>query len=76
MCSSCGLTRDFIAFSKLDFDSPVNDKSKFVYSWFLLQFIVRSIFTLNPSLVTSGLKKKDLWMSAFSGILVFLFLWI
>ena len=76
MCGSCGLTRDFISFSHLNFDSPINSKSKFVYVWFLGQFFFRTILTFYPNTLNSTLKKVDLVVSIISGIFVFLSLWI
>ena len=75
-CNSCGLTRDFIAYSHLDFSDPINENSKFVYIWFLFQFILRSIITLKPSYIGARLMKVDLVLTILSGTLAFIPLWI
>ncbi len=75
-CSSCGLTRDFIAFTHLDFRSPINDQSIFVYLWFLFHLIIRSILILRPKCINPNLMKWDLMISLLTGIVVFLPFWI
>jgi len=40
-CSSCGLTRDFLSFIRLDFNSPINKASFGVFIFFVAQIIYR-----------------------------------
>lgn len=75
-CKSCGLTRDFISFTHLDFRSPLNSQSIFVFLWFLFQLIGRAILAMISSSITPKLIKYDLYISVFTGILVFLPFWI
>ena len=74
-CSSCGLTRDFISFTHFNFKSPINDKSIFVFVWFLAQFLMRIVIMIKPTLISQKLKWYDLVISASSVILLFLLFW-
>jgi len=75
-CNSCGLTRDFISFSHFDFKSPINSQSIFVYFWFLIQLIGRSIVLLRRSVINTRLKIIDFVLSIVTGIGVFLPFWL
>ena len=75
-CKSCGLTRDFVSFTKLDFSSPINNQSISVFTWFVLQFVLRINFVAFSSRLGRKVMKTDLIASLISGILVFLPFWI
>ncbi len=74
-CKSCGLTRDFIAFSHLDFRSPINKHSIFIFVWFLFQLIGRTVIVLRLRSIDSKLIMYDFIILLFTGILVFLPFW-
>lgn len=75
-CKSCGLTRDFVSFNQLDFDNPINEHSLKLYTWFLLQLLIRILLLLIPSGVRSKLIVYDLIFLMVSAIYVFVPLWI
>ena len=75
-CNSCGLTRDFIAFSHLNFQTPINEQSVFVFLWFWFQFILRIIIILLPSRLRSKVVMLDIIFCVVSGITVFIPFWI
>jgi len=76
VCESCGLTRDFISFAHLEFRSPINQQSIFVFLWFFLQWIARIILAFLPFSTSAKLKWVDLFLSAITCVLVFLPFWI
>jgi len=75
-CKSCGLTRDFVSFTHLDFKSPINDQSIFVFIWFVLQFLIRIVLVFLTSRMNDKVMKYDLIISLLSGIIVFLPFWL
>jgi hypothetical protein len=75
-CNSCGLTRDFRSFSHLNFNNPINSQSIIVYSWFMLQFLIRILLIQIPSNLRDRVVKFDIIFSIVSGIGVFLPFWI
>lgn len=75
-CKSCGLTRDFISFTHLDFESPVNEQSIYVILWFLIQLLVRVVLVTRSNLIGPKLKWTDLILSTCSAIFVFFPFWI
>lgn len=74
-CNSCGLTRDFKSFSHFNFKSPLNSHSIFVYSWFMLQFILRLILIQIPSNYRDMVVRFDIIFTTLSGLAVFLPFW-
>jgi len=76
VCSSCGLTRDFSSFLHLDFKSPINEQSIFVFIWFVFQLIVRVVLVMLSSIVSTKMMIYDMFISMLSGIMVFLPFWI
>jgi hypothetical protein len=46
-CNSCGLTRDFVSFLKLDFENTVNKNSLKVFILLMSQLIYRSLIAVN-----------------------------
>jgi len=75
-CKSCGLTRDFMSFAQLDFNSPINNQSIFVFFWFLIQLLVRITTVIMPTVIGQKLKWFDLIITTCSAIFVFLPFWL
>lgn len=75
-CKSCGLTRDFVSFARLDFSLPVNDQSIFVFLWFALQLFVRFLLVLFASYIKPVLMRYDVLLTILSGLVVFAPFWL
>ena len=75
-CSSCGLTRDFISFSRLNFNSPINKHSIMVFLWFVLQFIIRILLIFLPPKLRLKAVGFDIIFCMVSGIAIFIPFWI
>jgi len=75
-CGSCGLTRDFVSFILLDFTSPINSQSIYVFTWWVAHILVRSLIVAFPILNTPNARKLDLVISLISAFVVFLPFWI
>lgn len=75
-CKSCGLTRDFVAFTNLNFANPVNDQSFVVFIWFAIQLLVRTMLVSIPSRLVAKVMHYDLAISVISAITVFFPFWI
>ena len=76
VCSSCGLTRDFVSFSHFDFQGPINKNSIYVYTFFLIQLCYRFFAALINKRITPVIMKLDLLISVVSIIAVFLPFWL
>lgn len=75
-CKSCGLTRDFIAFAHLEFQSPINQQSIFVFMWIVIQLVLRIAISAKPSLIDPKLMKYDLIISLSTAIFIFAPFWM
>jgi hypothetical protein len=74
-CAACGLSRDFVNFGQLKFDSPINSQSIYVFFWFLSQLLFRLFVNCFPTQVTPKLMKYDLTISVITALTVFLPFW-
>lgn len=75
-CTGCGLTRDFMAFSQLDFQTPINPRSIFVFLWLVAQMCLRITIAILPSMAERKIMVYDLIFSLTTGVIVFLPFWL
>ena len=78
-CYTCGISRDFINFMNFQFETPINEKSAFLFISFIVQFILRISCFVVEGYHTLEKKwiRKDILLSSihFILILVYLNLW-